>query len=167
MLQVVWVLSAVVIVTAAVRARNNPGALRLGRFGVGFLYLVAGAAVNAFFLLRGDDYAEFASGSYIPFVRDTWESLVVPNVEIWIGLLIVFEAAVGVLAVLGGLRTQIAYAAAIAFHVALLSFGWGFYLWSVPMIAAMASLLRAERRRSMGITKAVRLPPTGRRLVAG
>lgn len=113
------------------------------------LYIGAGAAANAFFLLRGDDFAEFADGAYIAFVRDTWRSLVVPNIEIFIGLRIAFELAVGVLAALSGRRTQLAYAAAIAFHVALLSLGWGFYLWSGPMIGALATLLRRERHRDI------------------
>jgi hypothetical protein len=146
MLPVIWVSCAVVIATAAIRSRRHPSALRVGRIGVGVLYLAAGAAVNSFLLARGDDYAEFAQGSSIAFVRDTWASLVVPNHDIWIGLLIAFELGVGVLALLGGGRTQLAYAAAIAFHIALLSFGWGFFLWSIPMIAALAALLRAERR---------------------
>ena len=146
MLPLLWVSCAVAVVLAAVRSRHHPGALRLGRIAVATLYLGAGAAVNAAFLLRGDDYAEFAEGSYLPFVRDTWASLVVPHHDLWISLLIAFELAVGVLALLGGRRTQLAYGAALAFHVALLSFGWGFYLWSVPMGAALATLLRAERR---------------------
>jgi len=93
------------------------------------LYIGAGPGVNAFFLLRGDDYANLARGSYIPYVRDTLASLVVPNHDFFISALVAFELAVGVLALLGGRRTQIAYVAAIAFHVALLSFGWGFYVW--------------------------------------
>ena len=145
MLPFVWLVCASVVVTAAIRSRRSTAALRVGRFGVGVLYLGAGAAVNAFFLLRGDDYAEFANGAYIGFVRDTWESLVVPNHDLGISLLILFEGAVGALAIVGGRRTQVAYTAAIAFHVALLSFGWGFYLWSIPMIAALVTLLRAER----------------------
>jgi hypothetical protein len=48
----------------------------------------------------------------------------------------------------GGKRTQVALVAAIGFHVALLSFGWGFFLWSIPMIGALGLLLRAERQRS-------------------
>jgi len=71
-----------------------------------------------------------------------------PHHVLWIGLLVVFEAAVGALAVAGGRRTQLAYMAAIVFHVALLSFGWGFYVWSLPMIAALTTLLRAEQRAS-------------------
>jgi hypothetical protein len=69
----------------------------------------------------------------------------VPNHDVFIALLIAFEAAVGLLALMGGGRTRLAYAAAIAFHVALLSFGWGFYLWSVPMIGSLVTLLLRER----------------------
>jgi hypothetical protein len=101
--------------------------------------------VNALFLLRGDDYETFADGSAIGFVRDTWRSVVVPDHDLFIGALIAFELTVGVLALAGGRRTQLAYAAAIAFHVALLSFGWGFALWSVPMVASLVTLLRQER----------------------
>ena len=150
MLPIIWVACAAIVVAGAVRARRHPGSLWLGRAGVGVLYVAAGAGVNAVFLIRGDDYAEFADGSYIAFVRRTWADVVVPNHDLWIGLLIVFELSVGVLAVIGGRRTQIAYASAIAFHVALLSFGWGFYLWSLPMIVALVTLLRAERQSHPG-----------------
>ena len=146
MLPVIWVTCAIVIVSSAVRARRHPSALRTGRLGVGFLFLVAGAAVNGFFVLRGDDYVAFADGSPVAFVRDTWASVVVPHHDAWITLLVVFEVAVGVLALSGGRRTQLAYLAAIAFHVALLSFGWGFFLWSLPMISALVALLVFERR---------------------
>ena len=146
MLPFVWATCAAAVITAAVRSRRDPAALRFGRRAVALLYLGAGAAVNAFMLLQGDDYARFADGAYLAFVRHTWHSVVVPHHVAWIGLLIAFELAVGVLALQGGRSTQLAYGAAIAFHVALLSFGWGFYLWSLPMIAALATLLRAERR---------------------
>jgi hypothetical protein len=141
----VWLACGAVIVTAAVRSRRDPSALRTARIGVGVLYLGGGATVNTLLLLLGEDYADFAEGSDLPFVRHTWHTLVVPNHETWISLLIAFEVAVGVLALLGQRRTQLAYAAAIGFHVALLSFGVGFYVWSLPMIAALARLLRGER----------------------
>lgn len=156
---VLWVGCAVVVIVAAVRSWSgrHPGALRTGRLGVGVLYLVAGAFVNALFIVRGDDYDGFAGGAYVDFVRDTWQSLVVPNHHVFIWLLVVFEAAVGLLALAGGKRTQLAYGLAIAFHVALLSFGWGFYLWSLPMLAALTQLLRAERRadstRTLGLVR--------------
>lgn len=149
MLPVLWMGFLVVILWAAVRARRSTAGVRIGRWAVGGLYLLAGALVNAVFVLRGDDYHDFASGAYVEFVDDTWESLVVPNHHVFISLLVLFEAAVGVLAILGGRWTQLAYVAAIAFHVALLSFGWGFSLWAVPMIWALVTLLRAERRTAL------------------
>ena len=162
MLPIIWVTCAMVIITAAIRVRRHPSALRTARLAVGALYIGAGAAVNALFLVRGDDYAKFAQTSYFAFVRHTWRDVVVPHHHVWIALLIAFELAVGVLALLGGRRTQVAYGAAIAFHVALLPFGWGFYLWSVPMTAALIRLLGAERRSERAIS-----PNRTRRALAG
>lgn len=64
---ILWVACAAAVITAAVRSRRDPGALRFGRRSVAILYLGAGAAVNAFFLARGDDYATFADGAYVAF----------------------------------------------------------------------------------------------------
>jgi hypothetical protein len=144
---ILWALCGVVIIRAAWRSRRDPEALRTGQRALAFLFLVAGAAMNALFLATGKSYAEFADGASVPFVRDTWNSLVVPHHELWIGLLIVFEVIVGVLALAGGRRLQVAYGLAIAFHIGLLAFGWGFYVWALPMMAAYATLLRGERRR--------------------
>ncbi len=148
MLQLLWTACGLVILVAACKSQGSERAARVGRIVVAVLYLAAGALVNAVFLLTGTDYADFADGSYIPFVRDTWRSLVVPNHDFFIWVLVAFEAAVGMLVLRGGKRAQLGLAAAIAFHVALLSFGWGFYLWAVPMIGALSLLLRAERRRT-------------------
>lgn len=151
MLQVTWVLLGAVIVGAGVRSRTDLRALRVGRLALAALYLGAGALVNAVFVVRGDDYADFAAGSYLPFVRETWTSLVVPNHHLFIGgLLVAFEAAVGVLALLGGRHAVLALIGAIGFHVALLSFGWGFFLWSLPMLVGLVLLLQAQLRELHG-----------------
>lgn len=142
-----WVVLGVIVVGAGVRSRTDLQALRVGRLALAALYLGAGALVNAVFVVRGEDYADFAAGSYLPFVRDTWETLVVPNHHLFIGgLLVAFEAAVGVLALLGGRRAALALIGAIGFHIALLSFGWGFFLWSLPMLLGLGRLLQAQLR---------------------
>ena len=140
-----WLACAVVIIGAAIRSRHSQRAAAVGRQTVAALYLGAGALVNAIFLATGEDYRKFADGTYIAFVHHTWRDLVVPNHLVFISALIVFEAAVGLLVLSGGRRAEIGLSAAIAFHVALLSFGWGFFLWSIPMIAAFVQLLRANR----------------------
>ena len=146
---VAWLACAVAILTAAIRSRKDERALLLGRRATSVLYIAAGAGMNAWFVLRGDDYSTFADGAYLTFVHTTWRDVVVPNHHAWIALLIAFELTVGVLVLLGGRRTQLAYVLAVAFHVALLSFGWGFFIWSVPMVAAFSTLLHGERRSSM------------------
>src|SRR5688500_8737835 len=95
MLQIVWLACAAVIIGAALRAQGNKQAARIGRIAVAVLYLAAGALVNAALLVTGEDYADFADASYIPFVRDTWRDVVVPNHYLFIAALIVFEAVVG------------------------------------------------------------------------
>jgi hypothetical protein len=144
-LAVVWLALGATVVVAAVRAGRDPRALRLGRWALAVLFVAAGAAVNAAFLLTGADYTAFADTAQLAVVRDTWRSLVAPNQTGFIGALIVFEAAAGLLVLRGGRATQVALVAMIGFHLALLSFGWGFALWSVPMVAALVRLLRAER----------------------
>jgi hypothetical protein len=71
---------------------------------------------------------------------------VAPHQGIFITLLIVFEAAVGVLILSGGRRTHVGLVGAIGMHVGLLAFGWTMSLWSVLMLVALGLLLRAERR---------------------
>jgi hypothetical protein len=142
---VLWLTLGATTFVAALRARRSRRALLVGRVALAGLFIVGGALVNAFSLLTGVDYAGFADAAYIPFVTDTWRSLVAPNQGIFIGLLVVFEAAAGALVLSGGRGTRVGIIAVMGFHVALLSFGWFFYVWSIPMLVALALLLRAER----------------------
>jgi hypothetical protein len=72
--------------------------------------------------------------------------VVAPNHYLFIGLLVAFEAIVGVLILSGGRRTQIGLVGAIGFHFALWLFGWGVTVYSLLMLPALVLLLRAERR---------------------
>jgi hypothetical protein len=160
LLPVLWVGCGAAVVVSAVRSRHDRRANRSGMRAVAALYLGAGAFVNTLMLMTGEDYADFADGSYIPFVHHTWRSLVVPNHHAFIWLLIAFETAVGLLALAGGRKAPLGLVAAMAFHVALLSFGWGFYLWSIPMLAALGQLLRDSRPSQGGAAVLGRDQPT-------
>lgn len=144
----IWAVLGVIVVVSGVRARHSERALTRGCRAVAVLWIVAGAAVNTGVLVLDGTYTGFADGAAVPFVRETWESLVVPNQGLFIGLLIVFEAIAGGLALVPGGARQAALVSLIAFNAALLSFGWGFAVWSVPVGCGLALLLRAERRRS-------------------
>jgi hypothetical protein len=147
---VIWSVTEVVIFVAAVWSWWSRRAMYVGRAAVATLFLVGGALFNTMNFATGGDYGEFADGSYLPFVTDTWRSLVAPNQDLFIPLLIAFEVVVGVLVLMGGRKTQLALVLAIAFHIGLMFFGWEYYPYSVAMIVAFGLLLYAEGRRAVG-----------------
>ncbi len=114
-------------------------------------FLGAGALFNAVNLAAGGDYKGFADHSYIPFIHHTWRSIVDPHVDAFIPLPIAFEAAVGLLVLSGGRRTQLGLVGAIGFEVALVLFGWAFAARSIPTILALALLLQAERKHAAAL----------------
>jgi len=144
-LPVVWVGLGVVILACSLRAARSRRAYVVGVRAVSALWVAAGAGANAYFLARGDDYSGFADGASTSFVRETWESVVVPYHGLFIGLLIAFEAAAGVLVLIEGRIRQTALLMLIGFNLALVSFGWGFLVWSAPMVVALSLLWRADR----------------------
>lgn len=145
---VLWVLTGIATMTAAVWVSRRPSraALRLGRVGLGLLFVAGGAAMHVVTLATGGSYATFADPAHFSWVTDTWRSVVAPNQDLYISLLIVFEATVGVLILTGGRRTQVGLAGAIAFHLALWLFGWFETIWGLLILPAMVVLLVAERR---------------------
>jgi hypothetical protein len=142
---VVWVALGIVIVACSMRASRSRRAYVAGVAAVSALWVLAGAGANAYLLAHGADYSGFADGASTTFVRETWESLVVPNHGLFIGLLIAFEATAGLLVLVEGRVRQTALLLLIGFNVALVSFGWGFLAWSAPRVAALSMLWRAGR----------------------
>jgi hypothetical protein len=145
LLPVAWATLGLTIVVCALRASRSRRALAIGIGAVSVLWVVAGAGANAAMLLDGNTYRGFADGSPIPFVRDTWASLVVPHHHVFITLLIVGEALAGALVLYPGRLREAALIALVAFNATLLVFGWGFAIWAVPLVAALVLLLRAQR----------------------
>jgi hypothetical protein len=69
-----------------------------------------------------------------------------------------FELAVGMLILASTCNTTIGLVAAIAFHLGLMLFGWGFWLWSVPMLALLVALLRFDFSNALGPRRNQRMP---------
>jgi hypothetical protein len=148
--KIMWLVLGVVIATCAVQAHRSARARATARLAIGVLFVGFGAVVNLVYLLSdSEQFAAFGDVSPIPFVRDTWASLVAPNLWFWISLLIAFEAIAGILVLSGGRRARIGLLALIGFHVGLLAFGW-FAAWAVPMILALGLLLHAEMENARG-----------------
>lgn len=148
-LPVTWATLGTVIVVCALLSRRSDRAFRIGIGAVSVLWLVGGAAANAAMLADGSTYTGFADGSPIPFVHETWESLVVPHHHVFIGLLILGEALAGVLVLVPGRVREIVLLALVAFNATLVVFGWAFAIWAVPMVVALLLLHRAARDRSL------------------
>jgi hypothetical protein len=124
-------------------------------------------AVGCFFLFTGgvhlgmvaadvEVYRHFADGSLVPFVRDAWTDIFMAHAAVWALLVMTGELAMGVLLLRGGTAAKVGWVGVIAFHVALLLFGWGFWLWSVPVLAF---LFWAARRDWPALGGAVPLRP--------
>jgi hypothetical protein len=148
-LPAVWVLLGLVIVVASLNARHNRVAYTIGIWAISILWVVAGAGANLAMLIDGATYTEFASGSPVPFVRDTWESLVVPHHHLFIGLLIAFEALAGAAVLWPGKPRTVSLTVLVLFNLTLVVFGWGFLIWSAPMVLALVLLGRASTGRSV------------------
>jgi hypothetical protein len=89
-------------------------------------------------------YRHFAEGALVPGLASAWRSafMAVPSAG---GLVVAAgEALLGLLLLSADLRRRrVGWAGTIVFHVALMCFGWGFWLWCVP---ALALLTRAASR---------------------
>jgi hypothetical protein len=118
--------------------------LPVGRLALGVLYVVAGAAVHVLYLMTGFSYATFADAAHLSFVRTSWHSVVAPNQAFFIGLLIAFEAAVGVHVLMGGRKAQLGMIGILGMQVCLLLFGWFLTVSGLFMLTAVGLLLRAQ-----------------------
>ena len=143
---ILWLVCGAATIVAAVLANRSKPARYLGRAAVGVLFIAGGALLHVINLATGGDYAGFADPAHFAWVTSAWNAVVVPDHVLFIGLLALFEATAGVLAISGGRRTQLGYLAVIAFYLALWPFGWIETVWVLIMLPAMLLLLRAERR---------------------
>lgn len=113
----------------------------LALFGVGaFVHL--GLA-----LFSPDSYQPFADEALFGWVYDGWQNVFMAAPTLWALVLGAGELLVAVLLVRS---RRIGYVAVVVFHLALMLFGWGFWLWSVPALCfavpAMVHEYRAARQ---------------------
>lgn len=115
------------------------------RRAIGGLYLCC-AGLNAGLVIADPEvYREFAASSYLPFVRTGWDAIVMVHPTAWILLLALGEIVVGSLLLSSSDRAiHAGWAAVIGFQLLLMLFGFGFWLWSVPVLAAVVPLARRD-----------------------
>jgi hypothetical protein len=148
--KIAWLILGIVTLGSAIVAQWRPAAIAVGRIALGVFYLVAGAVVHAIYLATGASYATFADAAHVPFVRTAWHAVVAPHQTLFIGLLILFEAVVGVLVLLGGRRAQLGMVGILGMQACLLLFGWVITGFATVMLVAVGLLLRAQLRQDRG-----------------
>ena len=106
---------------------------RARRF-VGCFYLTM-AGINAGIVFAdAGTYRHFADASYLPFVTRMWRDVVMAHPATWGLLLAGGEIVLGTLLLHGGRAAQAGWLGVIAFHLLLMTFGFGIWLWSVPVL---------------------------------
>ena len=100
----------------------------------GFVAVFAcGAGVHVLLALTTPhSYDGFADAALFGWVHDGWQNIFMAHPTAWALLLALLELTIAVLLVKAPL---LGYVAVIAFHLALMLFGWGFWLWCVPALA--------------------------------
>jgi len=93
----------------------------------GFIYLVGAIANVAMIVFSPEIYKDFAAQALIPFYQNAWNSLVVPNLYVFVSLTIVFEVGLGLLFLRGRRFLGLAYLVSLGFNIGLIPFGWTFF----------------------------------------
>jgi uncharacterized membrane protein YphA (DoxX/SURF4 family) len=162
--KIMWLVLGGTAFVASLRAAHSPRARCIARWALGVLFIVFGAATNAVYLATSREYyQDFAAASPFSFVRDTWESLVLPHQGWFMTLLIVAEAVAGVLILTGGRKTQFGLVLILGFHIGQLAFGGVLWVWAPLMILTLVLLLRAEQQAGPARSESPRAPYRGTR----
>ncbi|WP_197060639.1 hypothetical protein [Arthrobacter sp. L77] len=118
----------------------------LARKIVGGFFLFTGGVHLGIVMADPQLYASFAQESFLPLIEKAWNEIFMAAPARWGLALAAGEATLGVLLLRGGQWAKAGWIGVIAFHVGLMLFGWGFWLWSVPALAVLIWAARADWR---------------------
>ena len=121
---------------------------RFGRRAFGIMFLLGALTHVVIVAIHAQLYSGFADAAVLGWVREAWNSIFMSHPAVFGSLLAAFEAATGLLILAGGRRAVIGMCAGLLFTLALVLFGWGYLIWSIPVGAILALVLRDELRRS-------------------
>lgn len=131
---------------------------------VGGFYLVMGGVHLGIVAANAQTYRHFADAALFGFVRDGWHDVFMARPHLFGLLLAAGEVALGTMLLWGGRPASFGWCGVITFHVLLMLFGFGVWLWSLPAIALLATLASRDRsatwgRRPQGVRATVGGPP--------
>jgi hypothetical protein len=130
------------------RIQGGNRSTQLGLPFVGGLFLVSAGVHIGIVSADAQQYRRFADGA-LPWVRTAWREVFMANPSSWGLAVAAGELAIGTAILAGGRWTRLGLVGAIAFHVALMLFGFGFWIWSLPMLVLLGALWqRSDSLRS-------------------
>ena len=123
--------------------------MKVARIAFGLLYL-GGAVANITLTVLNSpqSYNIFADATLIPFYREAWATLVIPNMTLFISVLIVYEITLGLLFLIGRRFLKIALAGGTLFCLGTVPFSLQVLSTNLPLGLIQAFLLWKELRRN-------------------
>lgn len=130
------------------RVRATPGGRQPSRLtrSVGHLFLWTSGVHVGIVVADTEFYRRFADGA-LPVVREAWSGVFMASPALWGLAVSLGELLIGLATLRGGRWTLLGLSGAIGFHLCLMLFGWGFWLWSLPMLALLVLGVVRESRR--------------------
>ena len=123
--------------TAVAQTRKIGGTgWNLWRAFIGVAYLVA-AGFNLFFTLPEGDLSWFADAAWFPFLADFVREIVAPNHVLFMGLVVVFEIAVGLAILSRGRYVDVGVTASVLWVLFLIPFLQPFPMAATNVVLAV------------------------------
>ena len=123
----------------------TPRSRKFGRQAVGGFFLTMGGVHLGLVAADPQTYRHFADGALFPFVEAGWHDIVMATPTVWGLLLMGGEVALGTLLLVGGRAARWGWYGVIVFHLLLMLFGFGVWLWSIPALILLVALARADQ----------------------
>ena len=132
------------------RTARHPG---LARRVVGGFYLSMGGVHVGIVAVDPTVYRSFADAAYLSFVRTGWNEIFMADPRMWGLALALGETLLGTALLVGGGWGRLGWIGVIGFHLALMLFGFGIWLWCIPALALLVPLARADWQRLSPTTR--------------
>ena len=117
---------------------------RRGRLITGGFFLSMGGVHLGIVAADPQLYRAFADEALLGVVRSGWDDVFMAAPAFWGLCLALGETVLGTLLLLGGGWARVGWAGVITFHVLLMLFGWGVWLWCVPALCLLVPLARVD-----------------------
>jgi hypothetical protein len=114
---------------------------------VGGFYLTMGGVHIGMVAADTEVYRHFADAGLFSFFRDGWQDIFMAQPAVFGLLIAAGEITLGILLLMAGRAATVGWVGVVAFHVLLMLFGFGIWVWCLPALAVLAYLTRRDNGR--------------------